>query len=185
MLLVGYGNMSRRDDGVAGHILARLRQRMDLCPVELANDVRWSDEEHVITEDGPLGCPPVAMILLHQLAPELGEALAHFGGVVFIDAHVAGAATRDGQPWEPVFLQQIAAEYASGMVTHHLKPTALLALARSLYGRAPEGYVLSVLGYDFDFGEELSEQTSLLADQAVSQLWALLQELAARGRGAD
>ena len=174
-LLVAYGNMSRRDDGVAGHILARLRQRLGLAPRELENDVRTSAAGEIITEDGPEGYPRLQMILLHQLAPELGETLAGFELVVFLDAHVAGATTSEGIPWDVVHLQKIDAGYQTSMVTHHLKPAAVLALCRTLYGCEPQAYVLSVLGHDFDFGETLSDATSRLADKAVERLDGVLQ----------
>jgi len=174
-LLVAYGNLSRRDDGVAGHIVSRLRRRLGLNERELENDVRVSAAGEVITEDGPAGYPRMQMILLHQLAPELGETLASFDVVVFLDAHVQGATTPEGDLWEDVHLQRIDAGLQTSMVTHHLKPSAVLALCRTLYGSEPEAYVLSVLGYDFDFGDTLSDVTSRLADQAVERLDAVLR----------
>ena len=174
VLLIGYGNTSRRDDGVAGHILMRLRERLGLAPIVLEDDVWLSDDGEIIIEEPPEGYPRIKMVLLHQLAPELGELVSRFDRVVFVDAHVKGATTVGGCHWEPVHLQAIDPAYQSGMVTHHLKPAAVLALAQSLYGRRPQGYVLSVLGHDFDFGDELSEPTSRLADEAVSKLKDLL-----------
>ena len=174
-LLVAYGNLSRRDDGVAGHIVSRLRRRLGLAELELENDVRVSEDGEVITEDGPEGYPRMQMILLHQLAPELGETLASFDLVVFLDAHVQGATTPEGDLWEDVHLQRIDAGLQTSMVTHHLKPAAVLALSRTLYGSEPEAYVLSVLGHDFNFGETLSDATSRLADEAVERLDAVLR----------
>ena len=124
-LLVAYGNLSRRDDGVAGHIVSRLRRRLGLAERELENDVRVSESGEVITEDGPEGHPRMQMILLHQLAPELGETLASFDLVVFLDAHVEGATTPEGDLWEDVHLQRIDAGLQTSMVTHHLKPAAI------------------------------------------------------------
>jgi len=46
----------------------------------------------------------------------------------------------------------------------------LLALCQTLFGHAPKAYVLSVLGHDFDFGDELSAETSALAEEAVGRL---------------
>jgi hypothetical protein len=84
--------------------------------------------------------------------------------VVFIDAHVPDT------NWDPVAWHAIEPALNSSMVTHQIKPTTLLALCNTLYGHCPTSYTLSVVGYDFDFGEELSADTSALADQAVDML---------------
>jgi hydrogenase maturation protease len=161
VLIIGYGNISRRDDSVALHIILRLRERLGM------------PEWHGSSEPDEVDENP-ATIFLHQLAPELAESLSRFDLVVFVDAHV------DGMGWEPVHRQEVVATYRANMVTHHLNPDSVLALCRSLYGRCPEGYVVSVLGHDFDFGEELSPATSALADEAVDGLLDLL-----RARGLD
>ena len=155
-LLVAYGNASRRDDGVAFHILRRFRSRIGLA-------ADWEeDTEEVVSGQR------VRMIALHQLAPELAETLATCERVVFLDAHVSAVG------WEPVQWAQISPVYEPGMVGHHLKPTVVLALCCTLYGTAPEGYTLSVEGQDFDFGDELSPQTSAWADVAVERLLEIL-----------
>ena len=151
MLIVGYGNASRRDDGVALHIMQRLRRRLGLPLGELDD------------EDGDASGDP-AMIYVHQLGPELAETLSQHDLVVFVDAHVEGA------NWQPVHWQEIIPAYRSSMVSHHLTPDVLLALCQTLFGHAPKAYMLSVLGHDFDFGDELSAETSALADEAVSRL---------------
>jgi hydrogenase maturation protease len=155
-LIIGYGNISRRDDSVAMHIIRRLRDRLGMP--------EWQGEsEPNETDENP------ATIFLHQLAPELAEGIAHYDLVVFVDAHVEGVG------WEPVHRQEITPAYRANMVTHHLKPDSVLAFCRSLYGRCPKGYIVSVLGHDFDFGEELSPATSALADEAVEGLVDLLR----------
>ena len=63
MLIVGYGNSSRRDDGVALHIMRRLRRRLDLPVVGL-------------DDGGDDATGDLAMICVHQLGPELAETLS-------------------------------------------------------------------------------------------------------------
>ncbi|MFP3895460.1 MAG: hypothetical protein ACLFV5_01295 [Anaerolineales bacterium] len=161
LLLVGYGNTSRRDDGVALHILRCLRRRLGLLLDE------WEAGTILCPHDGAY--KPLAMICVHQLAPELAELAAQYDAVIFIDAHVAAA------DWEPVAWQEISPAYQAGIVSHHLKPSVVLALSHSLYGGHPKGYTLSVLGHDFDFGEELSSNTLPLAQEAVFFLLGLIQ----------
>jgi Ni,Fe-hydrogenase maturation factor len=51
----------------------------------------------------------------------------------------------------------------------------LLALAKSLYGRAPRALSISIRGHDFDFGTEMSTETAKLADKAVQVLWDIIR----------
>lgn len=150
ILLIAFGNSSRRDDGVAFHIVSRLRARQA---------IPWDFDE--LADD--LDHEP-AIICLHQLAPELAEVLCQYEAVVFIDAHVPDMG------WDRVAWQRIEPALHASMVTHQIKPTTLLALCNTLYGRYPASYTLSVEGYDFDFGETLSTKASELADQAVEML---------------
>lgn len=158
VLLMGYGNLSRRDDSVAWHIMRRVRGRLGLPDGEL--DLESDPAE---AEGALVTC------FVHQLAPEMAEALTRYDLVVFVDAHVEGAG------WEPVHLEAVEPVLTANMISHHLRPASLMALCASLYGRCPQGYVLTVLGHDFDFGEELAPDTSRRADEAVERLLTLLR----------
>lgn len=155
-LLIAYGNTTRRDDGVAYHVVQRLCARLGLEPDALDAEEGMLDER-------------LSILRLHQLAPELAETLARYDAVIFIDAHVGG------QGWAPVEWRSIEPAYAPGLVSHHLKPAAVLALCDTLYGAHPQGYALSILGHDFDFGEDLSPATLALVDEAVERLERFLE----------
>ena len=162
-LLVPYGNASRRDDGVAFHIASRLLERLGLH----ADDV-----EETATYDVADG---LTIMGVHQLAPELAQDLAEVDVVVFIDAHVPGTV------WDDVHWERIEAELRPSMVMHLLKPQSVLALCETIYQRSPQAYVLSVLGTDFDFGVELSEQAQALVGPAVDRVLALMGVLGQKG----
>jgi len=157
ILLVGYGNTSRRDDGVAAHILRCLLSRLGM------------DSDSIGAEDSLEPGPGIKVLFLHQLAPELAEMVSQYDTVVFIDAHV------EGSGWEDMSWQPIAPAVEAGMIGHHLRPGVVVALAQSLYGSMPNAYMLSVLGHDFDFGEALSPETGELAEQAVNRLEELIR----------
>jgi hydrogenase maturation protease len=163
ILIIGYGNLSRRDDGVAYHIVERLGARLGRGAEQTALVSVPSFETEAELAEG------LCVILTHQLAPELAESLAECDLVVFVDAHVEGAG------WAPVHWQEVTPAYQSSLVGHHLKPASVVALTESLYGHSPRAYVLSVLGTDFDFGEGLSAGTSERADLAVERLLALVR----------
>jgi hydrogenase maturation protease len=155
-LVIGYGNPSRRDDGVGLTVVNGLRERLARPPL-------------LEGEDGydQLGSP-VDTLFLQQLMPELAETLAGYDRVWFVDAHVGVI---------PDLVRRVALNpgFDPASVSHHLKPESLLALAAQLYGRAPRGELFSVRGYDFDFGEGLSPETAAGARQVVVELWSLIE----------
>ncbi len=151
-LLIAYGNPSRKDDGAAFHILLKLRELLHLDPLPLLE-----------LTDGEL-IPGLHVVYTQQLVPEMSETLAEMDTAVFLDAHVAGT------DWPSIHWQEITPRLQTGMVSHHFKPDTLLAWSVSLYGKAPQAFVLSVLGNDFDFGYDLSPETMLLVDKAVHVL---------------
>ena len=67
LLVIGYGNTLRRDDGI-GPIVAEAI--------------------------GSLNLPGVRAIACHQLTPELAEPISHARGVVFVDADLGAVAVK-------------------------------------------------------------------------------------------
>ncbi len=154
-LVAGFGNLYRRDDGVGRAVVNALRARQGLPELDPMDDGM---------ED--LG-RPVDTIVLHQLVPELSQQLAEYDLVIFIDAHV-------GSVPEDIREEHLAATYHAPFVSHQTHPATLLALAQQMHGHAPEGVVISLRGYDFDFGEGLSEETAALVPQVVARIEALM-----------
>jgi hydrogenase maturation protease len=66
MLVIGYGNTTRRDDGAG-----------------------WYIAQHLMAHHAPLEA-----IATHQLTPELADTISHAGFVIFIDACAAMPAGR-------------------------------------------------------------------------------------------
>lgn len=155
VLLIGYGNASRRDDGVALHVLNRLRESWGR-PALTAADDGW--DELGGTRD---------TLFLQQLTPELAATVAQYDRVIFLDAALPAAE-------EAVRVERVASGYRLAAISHHLEPGALLALSERLYGKTPEGYLVSVRGADFDFGEELSPETAEAVPVAAQRVQALI-----------
>jgi len=147
ILLIGYGNPDRQDDGVAWHILRALAERLGL-PAPLTYDDEFPINDRL----------DFAFNL--QLTPEMAEDLSDYERVCFVDAHT-------GDIPQPVRIIEVQSEFQHSPFTHHLTPQSLLAMCAAIYNRQPQAVLLSVRGYRFLFDRELSPETSALVEEAV------------------
>jgi Ni,Fe-hydrogenase maturation factor len=171
VLLLGYGNIDRQDDGIAWHILQSLAQRFNLTGNDFPNldlplEVQFPSPEE-ITGDRALTF--IDLWFVPQISPDLAETISHYDKVCFIDAHT-------GSVREDVHFEHIDAGYQASPFSHHLTPQTCLELSRVLYGQLPHGFLLSIQGYEFDFSNELSEKTANLAVVAVEKLSTWLHQ---------
>jgi hydrogenase maturation protease len=153
-LVIGFGNVYRRDDGVGFVVVNALREKLGRPLLDVEDD-GFDDLGH-----------KVDTLLLHQLVPDLAETIAAYDLVIFVDAHV-------GTIPDPIHEEEVIARYESAIVPHQLHPRTVLALAQELYGGQPHGMLLSILGHDFDFGEGLSAQTAELVPAVVDRVLTL------------
>lgn len=135
MLVIGYGNTLRGDDGVG----PRVAEAVDL-----------------------LRLPGVRSLGCHQLSPEHAEAISRADGVVFVDAAVDA-------PRE-VRLRRLEPEGDSPLITHAPDPRALLALARDVFGHAPNAWWLTIPATKLDFGEDLTPEARRGVEEAVGRI---------------
>jgi hydrogenase maturation protease len=150
-LIVGYGNPDRQDDGLAWHILAKLARLFNIEGID-------PDSEDFF----PVGNNPDLLFTL-QLTPELAETISRYERVCFIDAHT-------GEIGEDVSFHEIAPEFKSSPLTHHMTPQTLLSLVVTLYQRNPGAVLISVRGSTFGFTRSLSEKASQLVPTAVEKI---------------
>lgn len=150
-LLLGYGNVDRQDDGVAWHILRAVAEHYQVrLPA-------WPEETlYGIT-------PDISGCFTLQLTPEIAELITTYPRVIFIDAHT-------GNIDQPVAMVEIQPAFQSSPFTHHLTPQTCLALAQSLFGSAPQAFLVSVRGYEFGFSRDLSPTTAKLAATAADEI---------------
>jgi len=106
--------------------------------------------------------PEADLVLRHELQLELAEKIAQYDDVFFIDA------SGTGEP-EVRASAVVAEQRVLNTGSHTCSPGALLALCRSLYGRAPARTTLiSVPAETFEFGEELSAFSRQKVAEAVA-----------------
>lgn len=138
VLVIGYGNTLRSDDGVGPAAAAALS-----CDTRAFG---------------------LTVLRRHQLTPELAADVATAGRLILIDAEVPdadwSAADDGGGHGEAARITVRAIEPAArdgAASSHHLDPQTLLGLAAELYGSTPRTYLLSVRGTTFEAGEELTD----------------------------
>jgi hydrogenase maturation protease len=151
LLILGYGNPDREDDGVAWHILRALTAKLGLV----------SPDSY---EDEFPASPEIDLAFALQLTPEMAEDIITYEHVCFVDAHT-------GSIPEPVRLIDVESEFQASPFTHHLTPHSLLSMCETIYRKKPEAVLLSVLGHRFLFSRQLSKDTDRLVPQAVYLLW--------------
>ena len=151
LLILGYGNPDREDDGVAWHILSALATGLGLVPPDSYED------------EFPKS-PQIDFSFALQLTPEMAEDIMAYEYVCFVDAHT-------GNIPEPVRLIDMESEFQASPFTHHLTPQSLLSMCETIYRRKPEAVLLSVLGHRFLFSRQLSKETARLVPQSVELIW--------------
>ena len=147
-LLMGYGNPDRGDDGAAFHILRALVRKYT------------NQDEDLFSSDITQLTQNTHIFYSLQLLPEYADMIAGYRVVVFIDAHT-------GEIEEDLRLVKVFADFKYSPFTHHFSPESSLALANSLTSRHPEGWLLSIRGYEFGFNRALSAKTNDLVSRAV------------------
>jgi hydrogenase maturation protease len=158
-LVAGFGNLYRRDDGVARFVVNALFARLGRPPLDPMDD-GFEDLGH-----------PVDAVVLHQLVPELAETLVDYALVIFVDAHVGATIP------ELVHEERLEVSFRTPFVSHNTHPSTVLALTQQLYDKVPKAVLLSLLGHDFDFGEGLSPETAALVAPAVARILELVEGL--------
>lgn len=155
LLIIGYGNPDREDDGVAWHILRALTIKMGLTAPESYED-EFPESENI----------DFAFYL--QLTPEIAEEITTYDYICFVDAHT-------GSIPEPVRLIDVESDFQHSPFTHHLTPQSLISICETIYKHKPEASLLSVLGHRFLFTRQLSEETKALVPEGVGLIWDWLR----------
>jgi hydrogenase maturation protease len=157
ILIIGYGNPDREDDGVAWHVLIDLARRLGQpVPTEY-------QEGFPETDDNP------RLFFDLQLMPEFSEMVAESDTVIFIDAHT-GAIPED------LIVKRLTPEYQKSPFTHHMTPETCLSLAETVYGKTPEAYLVAIHGFQFRFANQLSPLTEVLALEAADRIMKLIED---------
>jgi hydrogenase maturation protease len=133
---------------------------MKIVAFALGNTIRADDGAGIALARGLASLVPgLEVIEAAELVPEHAEVIGGAGGVLFLDASVAG------KPGE-VRASRIVPRQAREAILHALTPEEIMGLARTLHGRAPPAGLVTVAGREFAFGEGLSAEVEAALPRA-------------------
>lgn len=141
---------------------------IELLVIGYGNSLRGDDSvgPRVAQSIENLKLPGVRTLCCTLLTPELAATLSRARKVVFVDATVEEKSETE--------LRKLTPAESSQVFAHSAEPTTLLAMARDLFGHAPEAWCLPIPVQNMDVGEELSA----LAKDGMGAALQTIQELA-------
>ena len=157
-LVIGYGNTLRGDDGVGPRVAEAIEK---------------------------LNLPGVRTLICQQLSPEYADLVSRAHTVVFVDAEIVQGSEfkvqSSGIPNpEPATLnhelirwRKLEPGESSQLMAHAADPRTLLALARDVFGHAPEAWWLTIPALKLDFSETLTPEAQRGFAEAVGKIQEL------------
>ncbi len=148
VLIIGYGNPTRSDDGVAWHAADALAPKFPASDVEI--------------------------LRLHQLTPELADTARNFQCLIFVDAaECDGSVNKPGT----IRVEEIRGSPGEpARFSHVLSPNKVLDLAAQLYGASPRSFAITIAGDNFDHGTSLSPAVAAALPELIAQISILVKQ---------
>lgn len=142
--IIGYGNPHRQDDR-AGHAVAE-------------NVRTWAQEKE---------CTRITVSTAYQLDLNMVDDISSAQYVLFLDAHTADYSPK-------VEVHDVTPHRTQNFTTHLFTAQDVIALAAELYGVTPRAWLVSIPGYAFDMGDDLSPETAAQVTRATDMVRDLL-----------
>jgi hydrogenase maturation protease len=157
VLIIGYGNPLRGDDGVGWRVVEEVQRLKDE-----GRRLNGSGESSIFNFEA------IEVVACHQLMPELAEVISRVDRVIFVDAAV-------GDSPGAIRVQVVTAVAPQpGAFTHHVDPAGLLAYAELLYGRAPTAYLVTINADQMGYEETLSPTIEAALPDLLTQIEQLI-----------
>ena len=115
-----------------------------------------------------LNLPGVRTLVCQQLSPEYADPVSQAHTVVFVDAAVDTA--------REVQLRKLEPGESSQLMAHAADPRTMLALARDVFGHAPQAWWLTIPAVKLDFSETLTPEAQRGFAEAVGKIKQLCRE---------
>ncbi len=147
ILIYGYGNPGRQDDGIG----ARFTELFE----------KWKEEQNL---------DHISVDCNYQLNIEDSAVIAEYDMVIFVDASIV-------EDVENYRLEKIKPDDATIEFTMHaVSVSYVVDLCNKIYGKTPESYVLHIKAYEFDFIEELTPKAAVNMLDAFDFLKGFVKE---------
>jgi hydrogenase maturation protease len=141
VLLYGFGNPARGDDGLGPALAAAIEE---------------------------LGIPNIAVDANYQLTVEDAAEIAGYDAVVFADAATQGSTPFWFSRVDDTAVKRVG-NGSIGWTSHSVSPAQVVALARDLFASKVAAYTLGIRGYEFgDLDEALSSRAIDNLTEAVT-----------------
>jgi len=135
-------------------------------PLRRDDGFGWHAGAELARSRRPPGC---TVLVRHQLTPELVTDVAEAGLVVLIDARQG-----DGLPGEIMTRRVYPSPAQEHTWSHHLGPSVLLGLTKTLYVTAPQTFMITATGASFGYSEGLSPVLQRALPEVVGLVHTLL-----------
>ncbi len=119
----------------------------------------------VVEAIGKLNLPGVLTLICQQLSPEHADPVSRAHTAIFVDAAVDAPNEVQWRKLEP--------GESSQLMAHAADPRTLLALARDVFGHAPQAWWLTIPAVKLDFSETLTPETQRGFAEAVEKIKSL------------
>ena len=111
-----------------------------------------------------LRLPGVRTLACRMLTPELADPISRAAKVIFVDAAVDAPKEVQWRNLEP--------NETSQLMAHAADPRTMLALARDVFGHAPQAWWLTIPAVKLDFSETLTPEAQRGFAEAVKKIQA-------------
>lgn len=146
ILIFGYGNPGRQDDGLGAAFVAKMEEWLAFNP---------NENIHLDTN--------------YQLNIEDAEQISAYDTVLFVDASIESIEAFSLTKVEP-------SEARVEFTMHAVSPAFVLDLCQKIFQHTPETYLLHIKGYEWEFKEVLTEGAKANLDAAFNHITTLLKQ---------
>lgn len=147
ILIYGYGNPGRQDDGLGAQFIEHLDQWINIQKLNFID----------------LDCN-------YQLNVEDAAQIHAYDTVIFVDASV------DERVQDFLFEPLEINQQTMSFTTHAASPGYVAYLCKQMFQHAPQCYLLHIKGYTFDFAEGLSPQAQENLQKAFNFLTEWIEQ---------
>ncbi len=138
ILVYGYGNPGRQDDGAGVEVINKLEE--------------WKQT---------IGIPNLSLDANYQLNIEDSAEMQDKDIVVFVDASLE-------EDVDGFICTRVKPSSKAEFTMHSVSPGFLLDLTQKIYNKDPKSYLVHIKGYEWEFQKEMTSKASENLDKAVA-----------------